>query len=222
MSLILDLLLPAKCLFCARLSARVCATCEQDIGADPRLVFRKGFVGFAAMPYNALAQTLMRCYKELGESELARLMAISMKPLLHCFDQLPELLVPMPSNRSSIRERGFNPAELLARELSLQVPALRWSNVLSRSRETRDQSKLNPEQRNLNQRGSMVGRVGSERVLLVDDVVTTGASLLTAKETLENSGYFVQGFVTFAETEAKRCTLTTQALLPVDGGTSWN
>jgi ComF family protein len=174
------------------------------------------------MPYNDTAQKLLRSYKELGESELARVMASAMTPLLPCFDRLPEYLVPMPSNRTSVRERGFNPAELLARELSINLPPLTWSNILSRSRETQDQSKLNPEQRAENQRASMVGRVGSGRVLLVDDVVTTGASLLEAKETLENSGYFVQGFVTFAETEAKRCTLTTQAKLPADGGTSWN
>lgn len=222
MSLILDFLLPAKCLFCGRLSSRVCNTCEQNLGVEPRLVFRGGFIGFAAMPYNAQAQMLLRSYKELGESELAHTMASSMIPLINCFDFPPDLLVPMPSNRSSIRDRGFNPAELLAREMSRKIPMLRWSNLLSRIRETKDQSKLNPEQRVQNQAGSMVGRVGSGKVLLVDDVVTTGASLLSAKETLENSGYFVQGFITFAETEAKRCTLATQAKLPEDGGTSWN
>ena len=174
------------------------------------------------MSYNEQAQKLLRSYKELGESELARLMATTMSPLVDCFDQHPELLVPIPSNRSSIRERGFNPAELLARELSRQLPATGWSNILGRRRETKDQSKLNPDERAQNQFGSMFGRVGSGRVLLVDDVVTTGASLLEAKETLENSGYFVQGFVTFAETESKRCTLTTQVMLPADGGTSWN
>jgi orotate phosphoribosyltransferase len=68
----------------------------------------------------------------------------------------------------------------------------------------------------------MISKVGSGRVILVDDVVTTGATLITAKQTLENAGYFVEGFVTFAETEGKRCTLTTQAKLPADGGTSWN
>ncbi|MEY3856129.1 MAG: hypothetical protein RJA45_599, partial [Actinomycetota bacterium] len=176
----------------------------------------------SSMNYNDRAKTLLRSYKELGESELSKTMAQAMVNLLGCFDQLPSILVPMPSNRSSVRERGFNPAELLARELSLRVPGLRWSNILLRTRETKDQSKLSPTERRQNQQGSMMAKVGTGRVLLVDDVVTTGASMLTAKETLENAGYFVIGFVTFAETEAKRCTLTTQALLPADGGTSWN
>ena len=174
------------------------------------------------MSYNERAKTLLRSYKELGESELAKTMAQTMVNLLGCFEQQPTILVPMPSNRGSISERGFNPAELIARELSLRIPGLRWSNILLRTRETKDQSKLSPAERRQNQQGSMIAKVGTGRLLLVDDVVTTGSSLLTAKETLESAGYSVTGFVTFAETEAKGCTLTTQALLPADGGTSWN
>ncbi len=222
MSLFLDLLIPAKCLFCGQLGTRVCEDCEVEIGSEPRLVYRDGLIGFSAMGYDSNAKTLLRSYKELGESELASVMARTMVNLIGCFEQRPELLVPIPSNRSSVRERGFNPAELLARELSLQVPGLRWSNVLGRIRETKDQSKLTPTERKQNQLGSMIAKVGGGRVLLIDDIVTTGASLLAAKETLERADYIVDGFVTFAETEAKGCTLTTQAQLPADGGTSWN
>lgn len=73
-----------------------------------------------------------------------------------------------------------------------------------------------------NQLNSMVAKVGHERVVLVDDVVTTGSTLKTAAKTLENAGHEVIGFLTFAETESKRCNLTTRATLPADGGTSWN
>ena len=222
MSLLLDLFLPAKCLFCDELGDRVCATCTLNVGSSPRIVYRDGLIGFSATDYNSASQKLLRSYKELGESELASLIAESMFPLLRCFEQPPDFLVPMPSNRSSLRERGFNPAELLARELSVRLPGVSWVNTLSRVRETKDQSKLNPSERRANQAGSMLSKVGSGRIILVDDVVTTGATLLTAKQTLENAGYFVEGFITFAETEGKRCTLTTQAQLPADGGTSWN
>ncbi len=222
MSLILELFLPAKCLFCDELGDRVCGNCAYEVGAAPRIVSREGFIGFSATDYNMASQKLLRSYKELGESELAGFIAGAMFPLLQCFEGLPDFLVPMPSNRSSLRERGYNPAELLAREIAARLPRVKWSNLLSRVRETQDQSKLNPIERKVNQLGSMVAKAGSGSVIIVDDVVTTGASVLTAKQTLENAGYFVQGFVTFAETEGKRCTLTTQAQLPADGGTSWN
>jgi ComF family protein len=222
MSLLLDIFLPSKCLFCERLGARICFTCEPQQALDPRLVIRNGFVGFSATSYDHKAKSILRSYKELGESELALFLAKTMIPLVQCFERTPDLLVPIPSNRNSVLERGYNPAELIAREVSAGLAGVRWSNLLGRLRETKDQSKLSPEERRNNQSGSMAARVGSGRVLIIDDVVTTGSTLLAAKETLENSGYFVEGFITFAETEAKRCTVTTQASLPADGGTSWN
>ena len=174
------------------------------------------------MSYNSSARLLLRSYKELGESELASTLAKSMLPLLGCFQNSPELLVPIPSNKSSLRERGFNPAELIAREISVRVQGMRWQNLLARVRETSDQTKLSPTERRANQVGSMISKVGGGNVILVDDVVTTGSSLLEAKKTLENAGFFVEGFLTFAETESKGCNLSTQAQSPEDGGTSWN
>jgi ComF family protein len=221
-SLLLDIFLPATCLFCNRLGGRVCKDCNILVGSNPRLVYRDGLVGFSACDYSEATQKLLRSYKELGESELAKVMFQSMHTLLGCFEHAPELLVPIPSNRNSLRDRGFNPAELLARELAVRNPGLIWRNLLVRSRETRDQSKLSPTERQQNQAGSMVARAGNGRVLLIDDVVTTGATLNQASQVLTAAGYFVQGFITFAETEAKGCTLTTQALKPADGGTSWN
>ena len=222
MSLLLDLLMPAKCLFCDRLPKRVCEICSANIGNDPRLVFRSGLVGFASMGYTASAKSLLRSFKELGESVLAPVLASAMAPLVSCFQESPKVLVPIPSNASSMRERGYNPAELLARELCRNLPGVRWVNALTRVRETLDQSKLTPNARIENQTGSMDARSGTARVLLIDDVVTTGATLLAATRELQKAGYFVEGFLTFAETERKGCTLTTQASLPADGGTSWN
>ncbi len=193
-----------------------------QIGADPRLVFRSGLVGFSAMSYTQEAKTLLRAFKELGESELAKVLAGVMAPLIGCFETCPTILVPIPSNASSLRERGFNPAELIARELCRKTPGLRWVNALSRARETLDQSKLKPNERARNQNDSMIARSGTAKVLLIDDVVTTGATLLAASAELQKTGYSVAGFLTFAETERKGCTLTTQAALPADGGTSWN
>ena len=199
-----NLILPAQCLFCNRLGARICSNCNRQVGVDPRLVYREGRIGFSSDAYSDSAKRIIRAYKELGESELAVEIAEAMRPLLACFEEPPTLLVPIPSNQTSLRERGFNPAELLARELSSKVSGLRWANLLKRSRQTLDQSKLSPSQRQVNQSGSMVAQAGLGKVLIIDDVVTTGATIATATQVLENAGYFVQGFLTFAETEAKR------------------
>lgn len=165
---------------------------------------RGSFIGFATDSYTEDVKTVLRSYKELGESALATDLAAMMLPLFQGFDSVPPLLIPIPSNQSSLRERGYNPAELLCRELARFVPGVTWRNHLVRTRTTNDQSKLLPGERALNQAGSMVARVSNQRVLLIDDIVTTGATLLEAKRALENSGNLVTGFIAFAETETKK------------------
>ena len=219
---LLDVLIPGTCLVCGKLFERICSKCSNDLGLDPRLVFRENLVGFSATSYTESVRLVLRSFKELGESSLGAFLAMRLKPLLTCFSETPTCLVPVPSNFTSLRERGFNPAEVIARELARAAPGVTYQNLLMRTRQTQDQSRLSPSQRAENQLNSMIARVGNERVIVIDDVVTTGATIQTATETLENSGHKVIGFLTFAETESKRCNLTTQALLPADGGTSWN
>ncbi len=174
------------------------------------------------MSYNTEAKLLLRSFKELGESSLGKLIAEWMIPLLACFDEIPTRLVAVPSNFKTLRARGYNPAEVIAREISSHPGAPPFANLIWRTRETSDQSKLSPSQRAANQQGSMLAKVGIEKIVLIDDVVTTGATLQSATTALKNAGHSVVGFLTFAETEAKRCNLTTQASFPADGGTSWN
>jgi ComF family protein len=222
MSSLLDVFIPGTCLVCRKLFERICSECSNELGLDPRLVFRKNLIGFAATSYTEPVRLVLRSFKELGESSLGSFLAMRLKPLLTCFSETPTCLVPVPSNFTSLRERGFNPAEVIARELARGVAGINYQNLLMRTRQTQDQSRLSPTQRSQNQLNSMIARVGSERVIVIDDVITTGSTIQTATETLENAGHKVIGFLTFAETESKRCNLTTQALLPADGGTSWN
>lgn len=174
------------------------------------MVSRGSLIGFSASNYTDTAKLILRSFKELGESELAGALGKAMVPLLGCFESSPAILVPIPSNRATLRERGYNPAELLAREISIRTNGLRWANLLMRTRHTNDQSRLSPEARFANQQGSMQARSGSSEVLIIDDVVTTGSTLIEAKNVLTEAGYFVTGFITFAETEAKRSMLTSQ------------
>lgn len=204
MSLLLNIFLPTTCIYCRKLTARVCYECEPRVGSDPRLVFRENFIGFSSMTYNSDAKLLLRAFKELGESSLGKLMAQNMFPLIECFQNAPTILVPVPSNRNSLRARGLNPAEVIARELTNLDRNLRFQNLLARTRQTQDQSKLSVSARKENQRESMIASAAGASVLLVDDVVTTGSTLLAAKESLEKAGNSVVGFLTFAETESKK------------------
>ena len=118
-------------------------------------------------------------------------------------------LVPMPSSRANYVKRGFTPAKLLAAQANrLAGRPFLVRSLLRFSRVVDDQSKLNIEQRRANLAGSMIANrtlIGI-RVLLFDDVVTTGATLLEAARALAEAGAEVLGFVTFSETLLKTHT----------------
>ena len=87
-----------------------------------------------------------------------------------------DAIVPVPLHRSRLKERGFNQAELLARGIAhrLSVPL---SDTLQAVRSTRDQVKLSAAERRANVADAFSARTSARgKVLLVDDVFTTGAT----------------------------------------------
>jgi ComF family protein len=98
-----------------------------------------------------------------------------------------DAIVPVPLHRSRQRERGYNQAALLARELgpSLHCPVV--EDELVRVKATAPQIDLSAEQRRANVQGAFKctkGSLAGKRVLLVDDVCTTGATLEAAAAAL--------------------------------------
>lgn len=94
-----------------------------------------------------------------------------------------ELLIPVPLHRYRILKRRFNQAAVLARSLSRRVDAAWSPDVLVRSRSTAQQVGLSPRQRQENVRGafhvpsSKAHLVAGKSVILIDDVITTGATI---------------------------------------------
>lgn len=110
------------------------------------------------------------------------------------------VLVPIPLARRRLRQRGYNQAAEIARELGriwrLPVDA----GVLDRVRETRTQTELDPQARIENVQGAFAAKrpTGAERVILIDDVLTTGATLAAAATALAAAGWGSVGAVSFA------------------------
>ncbi len=110
------------------------------------------------------------------------------------------VLVPIPLGRRRLRQRGYNQATELARALgglwSLPVAP---SN-LERVRETKTQTELSPDGRRENVKGAFAASRCSVRlpVILIDDVLTTGATLAAAASAMARAGWGDVGAVTFA------------------------
>jgi predicted amidophosphoribosyltransferase len=117
------------------------------------------------------------------------------------------LLVPIPLARRRFRERGYNQAALIARGLSRAWNLPVREDLLSRRREAGSQTALTPEERAANVAGAFTAAAAAPAappagvgpaVIIVDDVLTTGATLVAAAGSLAAEGWRHIGAVTFA------------------------
>lgn len=120
---------------------------------------------------------------------------------LHLAGPQAAVLVPVPLDTFRLRSRGFNQAALLAAELS-RATGLPWMEALGRRSASRRQAESGRAQRFENVKDAFVWR--SERrlpapcVILVDDVLTTGATATACATVICDAGYDCRGVVTFA------------------------
>ena len=111
-------------------------------------------------------------------------------------------VIPVPLARSRERERGYNQSRIIAEALgaSWKIPVL--PDAIERARATRSQTELSPEDRRANVTGSVRfksrrGDLIGSHVVLVDDVVTTAATLNECARVLFDAGARIISYVTF-------------------------
>ena len=148
--------------------------------------------------------------KYAGWHSLATPMAERMARLSWPDDVVRErtALVPVPLAGARERERGFNQSARVAQALAAhwQIPV--WSDVLVRARSTETQTRLTPEARRHNVSGAFRAvsgtraRLRGTHLVLVDDVVTTGATLVECASALLDGGARILSFVTFGRAPA--------------------
>jgi ComF family protein len=115
-------------------------------------------------------------------------------------------IVAVPLSPSRERERGFNQSERLARSLAERWHVPMWSDVLERVRSTETQTQLTPAERLANVSGAFrvrdATRVGGAHLVVVDDVVTTAATLNACAAALIAAGAATLSYVTFGRAPA--------------------
>ena len=143
-----------------------------------------------AMPLDRLLPRL-KFHRDLAAGRLlAQLMAEAFAPAVQAWPRTASLL-PIPLHRARLRQRGYDQALELARPLShaLGLPLL--ADGLRRVRVTLPQSRLDSAQRRRNLKDAFAARAGPAlpaHVVLVDDVMTTGATLHAAAAALRRAG----------------------------------
>ncbi|MGV2983006.1 ComF family protein [Microbacterium sp. AGC85] len=188
------------CAGCDVLGTLLCDECERALLATPTRRATPGGLGVvAALAYEGVAARCIRSLKEDGETVLARPLGSALSVAVdHARGSISNLsFVPVPTGRAAFRRRGYRVPELLIRRAGLPV-----SRVLKNVRVTADQRGLGIAERERNVVGSMRARHARDAgdVLLIDDVVTTGATLDEAARALTSAGFRVHGAVALAAT----------------------
>lgn len=179
--------LETACRRCALQLPRAVERCGACIAAPPPFD-----AAFAAFDYAAPISHLVQRFKFGRDLAAGRLLAqLLAEALVLRGVSRPDLMVPVPLNWRRQWWRGFNQAELLCRDLSPRLTGLPWAPVLRRRRATAAQSALPASRRRGNVRGAFVLHhlpPSTRRVALVDDVMTTGATLAECARVLKRAG----------------------------------
>ena len=207
----LDLIFPPRCVGCGRFGAFLCDAClaVTPVAAPPRCDrcwvamdapgtchrCRRGHPALAgaraAFVYGGPAREAIHALKFNGVSAIAPLMAREMARVLAGWAPPVSVVVPVPLAGSRRRLRGYNQSELLAKEVARQAGLPLRSQAVARRRSTLPQARLGDEEaRRRNVQGAFVpGRAPpGAAVLLVDDVMTTGATVQACARALRAAG----------------------------------
>lgn len=141
--------------------------------------------------YEAPLDTLLPQLKFRQKLYLAPLLAhLMMESTGQRDEPLPEVLLPVPLHAGRLRERGYNQALEIARPLARQLQIPLEQDLCIRERETQAQTSLTGSERRRNLRGAFTVNTGNvpRHVAIVDDVVTTGATVEELARTLRRAG----------------------------------
>ena len=141
----------------------------------------------AALAYAFPADTLVHAFKFRGELALAPLLAELLARRIPASERI-DMVVPVPLAAERLRGRGYNQAAEVARLLALRAPLELF--LCERSRDTAAQSDLPWAERRRNVRGAFVCKraIPGRSVAVVDDVMTTGATLDELARVLKQAG----------------------------------
>ncbi len=197
-----DLVQPVRCVACGSTSGALCAGCL------PQLPAFRSRDAWAAAPYDGAVRTALLAYKERGRRDLAAvlggLLARSVTAALGANRDPPGrvVLMSVPSARSVAATRGGDHVLRLARRAAPACGARVAGDALTLTRAVHDSAGLTAEQRVRNLGGAMAARPARPGLVavLVDDIVTTGATLHEAHRALAAAGWPVLGAAVVAAT----------------------
>lgn len=189
---LLQLLFPDCCAGCGRTGALWCERCRGSLQGYPAEPAPAGLDGATVgWIYQGSLRHAVHRLKYGRERRVAQPLGELLASCLATQPQPADALLAVPLHAGRLAERGFNQSEELARWLGRRCGLPLLSHGLERGRDTGHQAGLNRSERQSNIAGAFVWRATRPppaRVLLVDDVLTTGATLVACATALRAAG----------------------------------
>lgn len=223
----IDLVYPPECIGCGKIGFRCCPDCW-----DKRILYDQNICQTCGKPLHQ-ASICKNCISEsfplekirsVGEYEgvlhdfilglkyhrnigLAELILPDLTRTLANSHFNFEMLIPVPLNKTRQRERGYNQVAVWGRLLSNTIGIPMDSSAIIRERNTVSQVTLPAEKRAENVSGAFSAKsdiVNGKNILLLDDVITTGATLIECAKVLKNAGVKQISALTIARSSIKK------------------
>lgn len=197
---ILDLLFPKFCINCGKEGSYLCEDCFSLIDISERQVLGDHIgppLHWATSYDNFIVKKLINQFKyEPYIKELAKpLSSLIVAHLINLNKQSSFqdfILVPIPLHKKKLKKRGFNQANEIAKELSKFLKISVFSDILIKIKQTPSQTELKKEQREKNIKGAFLCQkpefIQARKILLVDDIYTTGSTLEECARALQSAG----------------------------------
>ena len=202
----LEIIFPITCFDCGKKNdSYLCFYCRQKIAPAKQFDSRKiKLIIFAASSYNnPVIRKIIWHFKYRGKYKLAEILAEIILQNFKLFTEISGadfrnyIFIPIPISKKKLKQRGYNQAGLIARALSEKTGIQREENVLFKKIDTLAQMEIKTKQERMsNLKGSFdVHPIDSANpsdkitIFLIDDVVTTGATLNEAARSLQAAGF---------------------------------
>ncbi|MCL1809082.1 MAG: ComF family protein [Clostridiales bacterium] len=193
-------------------NGRTCKKCGKivqenyphDTCTDCRENHRYFEKGYTCVQYGIYERELLLAFKYGGKTFIGEKIADAMADKLKMENFETDMVTPVPMHERKQKKRGYNQAAIIARQLAQKLPAPYAGKLLLRTGNTAAMSKLSAEERRMNienafsiARGAE-GRIKGKRILLVDDIYTTGSTADACSRTLLDAGAAEIRIATFA------------------------
>jgi ComF family protein len=160
--------------------------CEKCTSNPPAYRMMRSWAVFDSPIQNGLHTMKYRGNRAFGEA-----LAVQIADFFHSLGWQVDMIIPVPLGRKRMQERGYNQVALVAEPLAYAVDVAYSSKALWKARETRSQVGLNvsERQKNVDQAYQADEKIVKQKsVVLMDDVATTGSTILACTDALMSAG----------------------------------